>query len=89
MKSQKGILTYVSNQISLAEAHTGALQPADRQLLSELCVETVNKLIAKFVNGAAKHGGSVLDRSGLNELEQELLDSVVYLKVARTQIHRI
>jgi len=90
MKSQRNILTYINGEIERNEKEKSThLGQRDREVLVSVCVETVDKLCSKFVAGSVKHGGSVLDRPALPELEMELLDAIVYFKAAKLQLTKM
>ena len=55
-------------------------------LLHIICDKFLQRVIDKYIRGAAEHGGGILKINASHELEAELLDAYVYKTVLDIQL---
>jgi len=90
MPKSRGLALAITSRITAAEKANGiTLTESDRALLFDVVTSTVDDLIAKFVHGAKVHGGSLFDRNLPEELNQELLDAIIYSKANKIKLQQM
>lgn len=74
----------ILNMILRDEERLDAMLDTDtRQWLADTLVSFTTRAIPKFLKGHKEHGGSIFDRDLQLELENEHIDSLMYMSAMR------